>query len=271
MIAAPELLYALSIFCAALFLNYPLTKKPFSEAEGNWFYWPVFAHKGFRPWPTAMREMVSPLGLAAPPHEADNAEAQRQAFANAFPELDNTRQILFLSRIHHKKGCDLLIKAFAALADQDPSLRLVMAGPDQAGWKTELAALAQDLGVAERIVWTGMLTGDLKWGAFRSAEVFALTSHQENFGFVVPEALACGTPVLISDKVNIFREVVEDGAGFSATDDDAGAKDLLARWLGLTPEERAAMSDKARACFTKRFEIGAATDALLHKIVTHVG
>ncbi len=58
-----------------------------------------------------------------------------------------------------------------------------------------------------------MLTGDLKWGAFRAAEAFVLPSHQENFGIAVVEALACGKPVLISDKVNIWREIVEDGAG----------------------------------------------------------
>ena len=61
-----------------------------------------------------------------------------------------------------------------------------------------------------------MLQGDLKWGAFHASDAFVLPSHQENFGIAVAEALGCGLPALISDKVNIWREVEADGAGFVA-------------------------------------------------------
>ena len=89
-----------------------------------------------------------------------------------------------------------------------------------------------------------------------------LPSHQENFGISVAEALACGVPVLISDKVNIWREIVEDQAGLVADDDLAGTGELLARWLRLSDAERQAMRVRARSCFERRFEIAQAARSL---------
>ena len=180
-----------------------------------------------------------------------------------YPALQGKRLLLFLSRIHAKKGCDLLIEAFGRVAASDPALHLVMAGPDQTGWQAALERRADALGVGDQITWAGMLKGDLKWGAFFAADAFVLPSHQENFGIAVVEALACGLPVLISDKVNIWREIQEDGAGLVAEDTASGAEDLLRRWSALTPSEKDAMREAARLCFERRFEIGKAVANLL--------
>ena len=180
--------------------------------------------------------------------------------------MRNKRLLLFLGRIHQKKGCDLLIEAFARVAARDPALHLVIAGPDQEGWIKNLMALAKARGVKDRITWTGMLTGDMKWGAFHAAEVFILPSHSENFGIVVSEALACGVPVLISDKVNIWREIVQDGAGFAEPDTLDGTVTLLKRWLGLSADELHQMRNRARACYKDRFEIQQAAKKLVSVI-----
>ena len=108
-----------------------------------------------------------------------------------------------------------------------------------------------------------MLAGSLKWGAFSVADAFILPSHQENFGIAVVEALASGTPVLISNKVNIWREIVADEAGYVENDDLAGTARLIERWVATAPEVRAAMRGKARECFARHFEINHATDSLL--------
>jgi glycosyltransferase involved in cell wall biosynthesis len=108
-----------------------------------------------------------------------------------------------------------------------------------------------------------MLTGDAKWGLLHSAEVLALPSHSENFGIVVAEALACGLPVLISDRVNIWREIVEDKAGIAATDTLEGTEDLLRNWINLAAKDRSQMSERARQCFFKRFEIRKAASTLV--------
>lgn len=198
------------------------------------------------------RQVVSPLGVADPPA---SAERDRAAFLEQFPELKNRKLLLFLSRIHPKKGCDLLIEAFARVAGEHPAYQLVMAGPDLDGWKNELVQLAVRHGVGDRITWTGMLTGASKWGAFHAAEAFALPSHSENFGMVIAEALACGAPVLISDKVNIWREIENDAAGFVQSDTLEGTIQLLKQWFALDESARQEMHRRARQCFLSRFEI----------------
>ena len=205
-------------------------------------------------------EAVVSLGTAGPPGDVAGQEA---AFLSRHSELRGKRLLLFLGRIHAKKGCDLLVEAFAKVAATDPDLRLVMAGPDSSGLGAQLARRADALGGKGRVVWPGMLTGDVKWGAFRAAEAFVLPSHQENFGVAVAEALACGLPVLISDKVNIWREIQQDGAGLVEQDTPAGTERLLRGWLALSAPARETMAARARHCFESRFEIRMAADRLL--------
>jgi glycosyltransferase involved in cell wall biosynthesis len=167
--------------------------------------------------------------------------------------------LLFLSRIHEKKGCDLLLQAFATTYAHDPQWHLVMAGPDDDGSMARLQAMADKLGIAGRVSWPGMLSGAAKWGAYRTAEAFCLPSHQENFGLVVAEALACGCPVLITEQVNIWREVVDGGAGLAGADTVVGVTGLLSRWLALGPAVASSCRSQARPTFLRNFHIAAAS------------
>jgi len=188
------------------------------------------------------------------PNDAPAAtQGQLQAFAQLVPGLGRKPFLLFLSRIDPKKGCDLLIEAFGRIAISHGDIQLVIAGPDLTGWRGDLEKLAKSHGVADRIHWPGMLSGDAKWGAFRKAKAFILPSHQENFGIAVAEAMACGTPVLISNKINIWREIDEDKAGIVASDDVAGTTELIAQFLQLSDAEVQAMAGRARASFLSRF------------------
>ena len=204
-------------------------------------------------------EVVVSYGTAAP----GNLDSARQAFLEAFPSLRNQRFLLFLGRLHGKKGCELLIEAFTALRKNARGpIHLVMAGPSaDADYLRRLQQMAA--GSGDSIIFPGMLTGNLKWGALSSADAFVLPSHQENFGIAVAEALACGTPVLISNKVNIWREIEADGAGYVEDDNLAGTTTLLRRWLDTSPDGRTAMKQSAANCFMNRFEIERATDSLL--------
>jgi glycosyltransferase involved in cell wall biosynthesis len=199
-------------------------------------------------------------GTTTPPPPAP---AQHAAFRATVPALGGRPYLLFMSRIHPKKGCDLLIEAFARCAAEAGDLDIVMAGPDRDGLKPKLEAQARALGLAERIHWPGMVADDAKWGALRGAVAFVLPSHQENFGIVVAEALACGAPVLITDKVNIWREVEAGGAGLIATDDAAGIESLIRRFLALSSDARAQMGAAGVATFKAHFDVNTTARTLM--------
>ncbi len=214
--------------------------------------------------PNRWTSVVVPYGTNRPEGEP---AAQLRAFHEAVPELrdpqrGSRRFLLFLSRIHEKKGCDLLIEAFAKVAREHPEVDLVVAGPDQMQLQARLQQQATRLGLARRVFWPGMLQGAAKYGAFRAAEAFVLPSHQENFGIVVAEALSCGTPVLISDQVNIWREIKETGVGLVEPDTLEGTERLLSRWLGMPEEQRKAMAAAAEEVFQQRFSLRRSAESI---------
>ncbi len=207
--------------------------------------------------------VVVGYGTAQPPI---STLAQKEAFLAVAPELRGRRYLLFLSRIHPKKGCDLLVEAFARVANVDQDLDLVIAGPDEAGLLPALKARANELGIAHRIHWTGMIGGDAKWGAYHGAEAFILPSHQENFGVVVAEALACGLPVLTTYKVNIWREVEQSGSGLAREDDLDGVVSLMTSWLGYSSQQREQMRTAALGLFHEQFDVNHVANRLVNFI-----
>ena len=204
-------------------------------------------------WLHRWNPYVVPYGASGPPARA--LETLKDAFFPKCPEVRGKRFLLFLGRIHRKKGCDLLIEAFGKVAQTDPDLHLVMAGPDQQQWSATLKEMAQNAGIAARVHWPGMLIGDSKWGAFFASEAFVLPSHQENFGIAVAEALACGRAVLLADKVNIAEDIAADKAGLMELDTAEGTLRLLQRWIAMTPAEKAAMGERARSCYHRRYDM----------------
>lgn len=211
-------------------------------------------------WGHSYNELTIRLGTAdAPPNQIQQIEAFRQAF----PHLPDRPFLLFLSRIHPKKGCDLLIEAFSKASKIDRHLNLVMAGPDQIGWRSALERRTQELGISDRVHWTGMLSGDVKWGALRSAKALVLASHHENFGVVVAEAMACELPVLITNKVNIWREVEESGGGLVSDDTEDEFFDLIRCFSELEEPQIQNMKRQARMGFLKYFQVENTTEDLI--------
>jgi len=149
---------------------------PFKHLK-KWLYWPWADYRVLRDakavmftseeerslaktsfWLYQCEEIVTAYGTTRPP--LDETGELSEQFLSANPHLAGKRLVLFLSRVHQKKGCDLLVEAFAQVAGQHGDLRLVMAGPDQEGWVKELKRKAHALGVGELITWSGMLQGD---------------------------------------------------------------------------------------------------------------
>lgn len=119
--------------------------------------------------------------------------------------------LLFLGRLHWKKGLDILAEAFAKFSSERPAARLVVAGPD-GGWRTPFQQRVDHLGISDRVAVPGPIYGREKYRALRDAAMFVLPSRQEGFSVAILEALACGTPVIISEACH-FPEVAACGAG----------------------------------------------------------
>ena len=222
----------------------------------------ILARESFRPY--SPNEVVVSYGS---PQPTVNVDRSADLFIRKFPILSGKRFLLYMSRIHTKKGIDLLIDAFARIHYSE-DLFLVIAGPDNQGLRISLEEQAVKLGISNKIVWTGMLSGDLKWGAYHAADVFVSPSHHENFGIVVAEALSTSTPVLITNKVNIWREVEAYGAGIVGDDNVAGVVKVLSKWLSLNDDESEAMRRNALVCYGDRFSIQSAVHSLEKQLLS---
>ncbi len=225
----------------------------------------VLASQSF--WLYAGTPRVVGFGVAPPPPATDEAMGQWLARA---PAARGKRILLFLSRLHPVKGCDGLLEGFAR-ADTPADAHLVIAGPDSAGLQATLQAQARSLGIEQRVSWVGAVHGEAKWAALRSAELFVLPSHHENFGVAIVEALACGTPGLISHAVNTAREIARHGAAIVEADSAAGVRKGLERWFALTANERPAWRTAARRCYDAEFTTERATARLVQTLGEAMG
>jgi Glycosyltransferase len=153
---------------------------------------------------------VVPIGLDI--DEYVNGPNKGELFSR-FPELSGKKIILFLGRINFKKGLDILVRAYAAIARERDDVHLLIAGSDDDGYGKKVTAWLKEENVYTRTTNAGMLQGEEKLEALFRSTVFVLPSHSENFGIAVVEAMACGLPVVISNKVNIWREVARARAG----------------------------------------------------------
>lgn len=172
----------------------------------------------------AEKQLATPLNLRpmsiTEPNGIDFFEFINLPVRGAFRDrlgISATRPvILFLSRLHPKKGLDLLIPAFARFIGnlkQDLIPKLVIGGPDANGYRATLEQMVARLNISDSVVFSGMLHGVERVQAYVDSDLFALPSYQENFGIVVAEAMACATPVLISDQVNIWPVVKTNTLG----------------------------------------------------------
>jgi glycosyltransferase involved in cell wall biosynthesis len=170
------------------------------------------------------------------------------------------RYVLFLSRLHFKKGTDILAKAFAAICDTYPDVDLVVAGPD-GGARDDLLALVRKFDIQQRVHLIGPIYGEMKIEAIVDAACFCLPSRQEGFSMAITESLACGTPVVISDQCH-FPEVGTADAGIIVPVDPTEVARALARMLDDTARARS-MGLNGRKMVFEQFTWPAIADATL--------
>jgi glycosyltransferase involved in cell wall biosynthesis len=207
------------------------------------------------------RDLVKPLKLRPPaivePNGVDLAEFEdlppRGTFRARFPQLGDRPAPIFLGRLNYKKGFDLLIPAFARTQISKDTI-LVIAGPDAENYRATIERMMSEHGVApERVIFTGMLRGRERVEALVDADLFVLPSYQENFGIAVVEALAAGTPVLISDQVNIHGEISAAAVGAVVPTQVEPLARELSRWLN-DPAIRRDASQRAIPFVRERYD-----------------
>lgn len=208
---------------------------------------------------------IVPNGLA--PEELGSAADGniRKAFGIGIDK----KIILSLGRLNWKKGFDTLIPAFAELLDSKPNAVILIAGGDEGGYKKIIEELAEEYGVAGKIIFAGMLTGGMKTAAYEQSQVFVLPSYSENFGMSVAEAMYLKLPVIVSEGVAISDKIRNAGAGIVIKKDakecgEALRKILSDPVLGLT------MGERGRELVVREFSIGKVADKFMEVYETLV-
>jgi glycosyltransferase involved in cell wall biosynthesis len=182
-------------------------------------------------------------------------ELAMKHFLDLFPKVTDKKIVLFMGRVHEKKGIDLLINVFGKQKKILKDYILFIAGPDNSEYAQKLKKLVFNLNINDQVIWGGMLKGQIKWGAYYYSDVFCLPSHQENFGIVVAESLSASTPVIISNRVNIWREISHEDAGIICEDNIASLENALINWVEIENVKKTSMSRNALKCFSLYFDI----------------
>ncbi|MHC4989916.1 MAG: glycosyltransferase [Planctomycetota bacterium] len=206
----------------------------------------------------AERTLIEPLHLSPPvvviPNGmfAEEVEPRPEpgTFYASHPPLGEAPFVLFLSRLHHKKGLDCLADAFVRLAPMNDRVHLVVAGPD-GGARSGFESVIAEAGLGDRVHVVGPLYGADKLAALTDATCWCLPSRQEGFTMAVNEALACGLPMVITEGCN-RPDVGEAGAGLVVEFDPAAVASALAAVLD-DPGKRQRMSEAGRALFSERY------------------
>ena len=193
--------------------------------------------------PGADRTVVEPCLVDLSPY--DRLPGPELAL-QTFPHLNACGpKLLFLSRVHPKKGVDLLIRAAAELRKHFPELEVFIAGPGEERYIGQLRNLATELNIGSSIHFLGMVRGETKLSLYQTANVFVLSTYQENFGIVLPEAMACGLPVVTTRGTDIWRELQQGGVCIVDAEPSAiaaGVGEIL-----RDPAKAAAMSAQGNA------------------------
>ncbi len=259
------------------------------KALRNFIYWHLIEYKSIRQADAILFTCEEELRLARTtfsrynpkkelnigygiPSVAPYSDTMQKAFLEISDLSPNEKYFLFLSRIHPKKGVDILIDVYIEMINSNKYLvsnipSLVIAGPGMdSSYGRELLKKVQDNQLEKKIIFTGMLSNDSKWGAFYGAEAYVLCSHQENFGISVVESLACSKPVIISNQINIWREIESENAGIICNVTKEGLSSAFVKWFDLSFRQKELMQINAKNVYLKYFHTNSTAKKMFDSI-----
>lgn len=210
------------------------------------------AKKSFKPY--NIKQKVLGYGIEGNPF----LKSKENFFFKKYKKLKRKKILLYLGRINEKKGLDLLINAFSSLRETD--MHLVIAGNNNNKYAKQMKSLIDKLKIKQFITWTGPIYNKLKWDTYKAANLFCLPSHQENFGISIAEALSSGTPVLITNKINIYKIIQKYRSGYVGNDDLEGTIESLNKWKN---NKRKKLFKNTIKCFNQNFQ----TEKVVNKLI----
>jgi len=207
------------------------------------------------------RGAIVPLGARASSNPISDL---RRQFLEQYPQAEGKRRLLFLGRLHHKKGLDRILNCLQRVRQTIPDVLLIIAGTGDPKYQEHIRQSIRALSLDDHVMFTGHLDGERKWAAFAVSELFLLPSRQENFAITVAEAMQMGVPVIITDKVNTWPYVEEAGAGLVLAERDIDALLPQAIETLLTDDAtRSKMSTQGSAYARQRLTWHASAQKLL--------
>ena len=183
-----------------------------------------------------------------------NKRYAKNIFFKKFPKLKSQEFLLFLGRFHEKKGCEILIKSLKKLIKLKFRYHILLIGPESAE-KNRLRLIAKKNGVNNYLHWSESIHGDLKWGAILNSKAMVLSSHGENFGVSLVESLSLSKPVITTNKVNIYKKILNYKAGFVSNNTVSDYSKILLNFNNLSNKKIQQMSFNSFKCFDENFNL----------------
>ncbi|MHB8624644.1 MAG: glycosyltransferase [Aggregatilineales bacterium] len=190
-------------------------------------------------------------------------------FIDYNPHLKKQTTFLFIGRFDPIKGLDLLLPAFARAQQKAPHIMLALAGDGSDDYKAWLNAVIKQLGIEQHVLFLGFLTGDAKWRALQSCDVFVLPSYSESFGVAVVEAMAAGKPVIISDQVAIQDTILAAQAGLVVTCNTDELTEKILQ-MAINSNLREKMGIRGRHLVEEKFTLYRLVEQLKRQYVQHM-
>ena len=199
-----------------------------------------------------------PIGVDLPNFSQDYG---RNLLIELFPELSEKKWLLFLARLHPKKGLENLLQVWHELAYFFPDWHLIIAGSDWNGYRNQLIKLVEELDLNKQVTFTGMLVGETKESALANADLFVLPTYSENFGIAVAESLARQVPV-ITTKEAPWEDLTRYECGWWIDNTQQALKEALQTAMMLSPEQRKLMGKRGQQLITQKYTWNAVSEQM---------